>query len=181
MTEQRIKELETENNRLRAMLARAGVSLLPAADLPDADQLARLLKMVEQKYPQLKCPEDSDKKQFAHAIRYLAFVYRLDRPNTLYATSFWVDGCGEWLRSQGIHSEMGLRPFTAAVVASGIVFGPSFDDWPYGINIGINLGSASRPSAAWRDVLKNGVPSPVELKNRAPARHHQLNMVRETI
>ena len=172
-TQDQIRELETENNRLRSMLARARISLLPSADLPNEAELDRLLAMVEQKYPQLKCPADevaATKAQFAHAMHFLTYVYRKDEPNTEMSASYWTDMAKDWLATQGYHVRaIALRPFVAAAVASGIVYGP-LDDWPYGINLGISLGSASRPSSAWRDVLKRGVPQPVELRSRAPAR-----------
>jgi|HubBroStandDraft_2_1064218.scaffolds.fasta_scaffold43103_5 hypothetical protein len=182
MSEQRINELEAEVSRLRAMLARAGVSLLPPADLPNEEELDQLLAKVEARFPALRCPKGADvaahKRQFAFAIRYLAFAYRLDRPNTTYAATFWIDNCREFLRSQGFHpTEMGLRPFVAAAVASGICF-ESLDEFPFGISLGINLGSAGQPSNAWRGVLRSGVAQPVERRNRAPARPQQLNMVR---
>ena len=180
MTDQdQIRQLETENTRLRAMLARAGVTILPEPDLPNSEELDRLLKMVERAEPRLKCPEGSkeviaiNREQFANAIHFLCFVYRVDKPNNSYAASVWVDGCREWLRSQAIHpSEMSLRPFVAAALASGIVYEP-LSEYPFGVNLGISLGSATRPSTAWRDVvLRNGIPSPVEPKYRRPVTTH---------
>jgi hypothetical protein len=175
MTDQRIRELETENNRLRSMLARAGISILPSADVPNDAELDRLLAMVAKAHP---CLREADRDQFAYALHFLAHVYRVSEPNTEYAASYWTDMCKDWLGTQGYPiQQMGLRPFVAAAVASGIVYGP-LDEWPYGINLGISLGSAGRPSTAWRDALKCGVPQPVQLRNRAPIRAPQNINVR---
>ena len=94
-----INDLKAENNRLRSMLARAGISILPAADLPNDQELNRLLEMVERAHPLLKCPEGvaaNNKQQFAHALHFLVYVYRIDRPNTQYAMSYWMDMCRDW-------------------------------------------------------------------------------------
>lgn len=173
MTEDRIKQLEAEIVRLKAMLSRAGVSILPSADLPNDEELDRLLRMVEAAYPKLR---PINKEQFARAIHFLVYVYRVEKPNTLYATTFWIDGAREWFRSQGISSEMTLKPFVAAALASNIVFAP-LDEFPFGVDLGINLGSASKPSSAWRDVLRNGIRPPVEPRNRASVRVQNIDVV----
>jgi hypothetical protein len=184
MTEQRIRELEAENNRYRAMLRRAGVSLLPAADLPNVDELDRLIRMVATKYPCLKCPagdEPAYREQMARAMSYLVHVYRKDTPDTEHAVSFWIDNCRDFLAAQGINARaMTIQAFVTAAVASGIVHEP-LDQFPYGINLGISLGSASRPSDAWRSILKNGVPQPVAPKYGRQPKVQQLNMIRETV
>jgi len=63
---------------------------------------------------------------------------------------------------------MTLKPFVAACIASNIVFTP-LDEFPFGVDLGISLGSASKPSSAWRDVLRNGIAPPVEPRNRVRA------------
>jgi hypothetical protein len=160
------------------MLRRAGVTLLPKVDLPNEVEIDRLLAKIEAKYPCLKGPADASyKKQFAESIHYLAFVFRPDKADTLHHVNVWIDNAREFLRGQGYNpSPIGLKPFVAAAVASGIVY-ETLDEFPFSINLGIGLGSASRPSNAWRDVLRNGIPAPVEPRNRAPVRAQPIDVV----
>ena len=147
MSEQdEIRQLEQENYRLRAMLARHGVSILLAVDLPDDAELTRLLEMVERAYQSLKCPPEiiaTNKWQFANAIHWMAFAYRTDRVKTEYAASFWFDAYREWARDQGYSdTQMNLRPFTAAAIVSGVLFSP-MDNYPY-LSFGLSLGSVGQ-------------------------------------
>jgi hypothetical protein len=77
MTDQEtIEYLQKENARLRGMLSRAGVAMLPNVDLPDAEELERLYRMVTSSFPVLKFPE-TQKQEFYNAIHFLVFVYRV--------------------------------------------------------------------------------------------------------
>ncbi len=146
------------------------IELSPAADLPNAEELDRLLAMVAEKYRVLACPADADqashRRQFAAAIEFLCYVFRPGRINSAYAASVWVDLCREWMNKRIYPAEMTLRPFVAAVVASGIKHEP-LDQFPFALNFAISLGSASRPSSAWRASL-NGIPEPVAPRRPRP-------------
>jgi hypothetical protein len=172
MTDQdKIKELEAEVSRLQTICRRHGVALLPKLDLPSTEERDALLAAVLGKYPFLKGPADfeaSYKTQFTNALKYFCVVYRLDRPETQYSISSWTDQAKAWLQSNGYNqTEMTLRPFIAAAIASGIKY--NIDEFPHGVEIGISLGSAP-PSSAWRNTLRDGVPKADALRNRVPVR-----------
>ncbi len=163
-----VAELHRENARLRSQLSAAGVPLLPPADLPDEAELDKLIASVGAAYSRLRCVAD-ERDQFRRAMRFFAFVYRPEQVNTQYAASFWIDTAREWLRRQGYSdTTIGLRAFVAAAIASGIKYEP-LDEYPFGVNLGLSLGGAGRPSSAWRDVLAAGtVPSPVAPRRPRP-------------
>jgi hypothetical protein len=174
----RIEELEVENARLRAALARAGVPDLPAADLPSPAQCAALIERVIAKYPALAhrdIPKELYAAQFERAMRWAAFAGRSDKANSKYAVSFWVDECRAWLAKAGFPPEMLFAPFIAPLIVSGILF-ESFDQ-PSAVNLGLTLGGTGRPSTAWRASLE-AIPNPVEPYRPRP-RHlpTQLNIV----
>ncbi|MGO8974345.1 MAG: hypothetical protein ACLPTZ_02560 [Beijerinckiaceae bacterium] len=128
-------------------------------------------------YPRLRC-QDDERDQFRRALRFFAFVFRPDKVNTQYAASFWIDTAREWLRRQGYSdTTMQLKALVGAAVASGILFEP-LDQFPFAINLGLSLGSASKPSNAWRDTLRNGIPEPVEPRRPRPCGVEQnINVV----
>lgn len=164
MSDNELRELQAENERLRRRLHRAGVVELPPVELPTDEQLDALIKMVVSQYPRL---EPVDRAQVVDAMAYLAFAYRPDKLSTQYATHFWLDAYKEFATNQGFDSTaMTLKAFTVAAIASGVAYSP-ISEFPY-ISFGLSLGSAGRPSTAWRDVLANGIRPPAELKNRAP-------------
>jgi hypothetical protein len=182
MTDQdeEIEQLQKENQRLRAQLARAGVTVLPSVDLPTPSELDRIVAKILSAYPVLNSPEVS-KAEVANAIHFLTFVFRTEKVNTDRSTGYWTDCATEWLRAQGLHpASMGLRSFIVAVIASGISFTLDKDNFPFGISFGINLGSASKPSNAWRRTLES-VPRPVESENYLRPVERNIQMVRETI
>ena len=170
MMDDEVAELQQECARLRRRLSLAGVVELPPADLPSAEEADRLLAMVTGAYPKLRCPDDglpTFKAQFRNALSWLAFVYRTDKLATQYAPTFWCDAYREWATRQGFaDTSMGLRPFAAACIASGIAY-TSPSDYPY-MSFGLSLGGAGRPSAAWRSVLENGLAPPTEPKRPRP-------------
>lgn len=167
MTED-VKKLSEENARLRTIIARHGISLLPEPDLPNSEELDRLLSMVWSKYPVLKSPEANYKAQVSDALRYLAVVYRPDKPDTLHDVRVWIGNATEFLKGQGFNPpSIGLKAFVAACLAARVSHEP-LDEFPFAVNLGLSLGSASKPSAAWRDVLRDGLRPPTEPRNRAP-------------
>jgi hypothetical protein len=177
--EEEIERLTAENNRLRYQLSRAGVAVLPNIDLPSPFELNSIMARVLAAYPVLDA-EEANKEEVANGIRFLAFVFRTEKPNTERSTGFWTDTAREFLRAQGLHpASMGLRSLCVAAIASGISFTP-LDDWPFGISFGISLGSASRPSNKWRETLES-VPRPVPTENYMRPVERQTQMVRETI
>jgi hypothetical protein len=185
--DQTIRSLEAENVRLRTVLSRAGIYLLPPPDMPNDAELSKLLKMVEQAYPRLRCPEggpgfaEANLDQFRNTIRWACYAYRVAEPATEYATVFWMDAVRSFHAEQGYSIDrVAVRPFTAGIIASGIVFG-ALDEFPFGVNIGVSLGTAADPSDAWRDVLRNGVKRPVELRSRPMQQPTRLDMVRPHI
>ena len=70
---------------------------------------------------------------------------------------------------------MTLPAFTVAAIASCVAYSP-ISDFPY-ISFGLSLGSAGRPSAAWRNVLASGVRPHTEPKNRAPSHVVETNVL----
>ncbi len=170
--------LEQENARLKNMLRRAGITPLTLGDLPTEEQAAELIRMVETAHPILRNDLPDTLDQFARAMRYLAHVYRKPEPNTGVMPSYWLDSAREWLSNQGFNGTVTLKPFVAAVIASNIPYtAPS--RYPWDLSFGISLGSVSRPSNAWREVLANGVPRPTMPRNALPTRQlHQLLIVR---
>jgi len=131
--------------------------------------------MVAAAYPILQ-PGNREENQFALAMRWAAYARRQPEPNELYFWSYWLDGCKAWLGRQGYSGGVTLRPFTAALVASGVSYAPLLR-YPHDLAFGLALGEISEPSAAWRDVLRDGVPKPTESRRRVPAQPQQLNMV----
>ncbi|MGO9049742.1 MAG: hypothetical protein ACLP19_05855 [Xanthobacteraceae bacterium] len=173
----RVEELEAENFRLRAMLAKAGVVLPPPVDLPTDLELDLLIARVTEKYRVLWWPDDAQtfRDQFKRAIEFFAHAQRSDKVNTSYATSFWLDACKSWLDGQGRPRDMMFAPFVAAAICSGILYEPF--DQPSVCNLGLQLGGAGRPSSAWRNSLKQ-IPEPSEpMRPRPSARLIQTNIV----
>lgn len=158
MTE--IERLQDENARLQRQLSVAGVTQLPNAEFPSADELAELRSMVLRRYPTtLTCSLD----QFERAIRYLAFARRQKEPNKQVYPVFWLDACRDWLRKQGYDTNISLRALVAACVASGVTYTP-LDRWPFDVELGLARGDVSKPSSGWKTVLANGVlPAPTPL------------------
>jgi hypothetical protein len=166
---------DQEIARLRRQLAQVGITPLPHVDMPDLEQLETLRSMVLAKYRlQLSCPTD----QFALALNFVAFARRQKKPNTLYYPVFWLDQCRIWLKKQGYDSYISLRAFVAACVASNVVYTP-LDRWPFDVELGLSLGDASKPSNAWRDVLKSGIPQPTPL-NRALVEIQPIEMIQRS-
>src|SRR4029077_6339085 len=149
-----LDELRHENFRLRSMLAKAGITIPPSVDLPNAEQEAELLRLVASTYPVLRCTEGSEKVQFANALHFLCFAYRTDRLATDRSAAFWFDLYGEWGQARGYDRlPMNLKPFTAAAVASGVAHSP-IAAFPY-VSFGLSLGSVVLPSTAWKATLRN--------------------------
>jgi len=162
-------DLEAENRRLRTVIARAGITLLPTPDLPDESELDRLLSLVWEKHPVLKSSEASYKAEFAATLHYLAFVFKTEKPDTLHSVNVWIDAAREFLRGQGYNPPpISLKAFSAACVAARVVHEP-FAEFPYAVNLGLSRGSAPA-SAEWRDTLRDGLRPPVEPRNRVAVR-----------
>jgi len=144
---------------------------LLSVDLPTDEQAEELLRRVVAVYPQLRRPETVDpfthKHQFERAMRYCAYVRREEQPQTGYYFSYWLDDAREFLDHHGYIGGVGLQSFVSAIVASGIVFAP-LDNFPHDLAFGLGRGEAARPSAAWRDSLRN-IPQPVIPRNRVTA------------
>jgi hypothetical protein len=173
---QEISELRKENQRLRAMLARAGVTVLPNVDLPTPAELDRIFTRVLAAYPVLNYPE-TNKEEVYNAMHFLCFVFRTDKVNTDRSTGYFTDHCRDWLRQQGLHpASMGLRSFCVAAIASGISFS---GDYPY-LSFGISMGSASKPSNKWRETLEH-VPRPLPNSNYLDRPQQQQTSIRETV
>jgi hypothetical protein len=164
MTDQEtIDRLESENARLQRQLGTAGVRQLPTADLPCGEELAMLRAMVLRVHPTtLTCTID----EFERAIRYFAFARRQPEPNNQFYPVFWLDAAREFLARNGYANAVSLRALVAAAIASGVTYTP-LTRWPYDIELGLTRGDASKPSNAWREVLKRGkIPDPTPLKRQ---------------
>jgi len=168
-----IAELQQENARLRSMLARNGVMLLPAVPLPTESETDRLLALVEAAHPRLVPGngEPDHRQHFVNAVHYLTFARRSDQFSK-YAATVFADDAARWVTANGYSSGgCGLRAFCAACVASGVATA-TFDRFPYDVEIALSLGAnTAQPFAGWKDVLAAGrVPQPVQPKRRAPSR-----------
>ena len=75
---------------------------------------------------------------------------------------------------------MTLPPFVAAIVASGISYAP-LTRYPHDLSFGLARGDANQPSAAWQDVLRDGIPKPTEPRNRIAVHEQRIDMIREHI
>lgn len=148
-----LKELTAENNRLRAILARAGIVVLPLPDLPNINEADRLREIVARAYPALKF-DDNERPAFLRAMHYFAFCYRKEKPNNDYALTYWIDTMKRFMADQGfyLNSAIALRPFVTAALAQGVAYGV-LDEFPYAVNLGLSLGTRD-PGAEWRDTLR---------------------------
>jgi hypothetical protein len=167
--QEQVRLLQAENARPQRQLSLASVAQLTRADFPNQDEIDQLLRLVEAAYPNLKYPHVTEvliaehRDQFCRAIMYLCYASRSREPQIKYGATFWIDNCSQWLRDQAYETTMTLRPFCAAIVASGVAFSP-LTRYPFDMAFALALGTVSQPSSAWRDVLRDGVPEPVEPK-----------------
>jgi hypothetical protein len=150
-------------------------------DLPNDAELSELLTLVEARYPKLGRPDgdaraaDAYVAQFSRAIHFLCYARRADKLNTKYHATYWVDQCREFCRQQGLANAltMTLSPFTAAVVASGVLYS-DLSRFLFDLAFGLSLGEVARGSDAWRDVIWKGqIPDPITPRNVvAPITRH---------
>jgi hypothetical protein len=165
--EQRITELERENLKLKAKLKKVG--LLPqSVDLPNENEVDRLIALVEEAHPKLKPAENetSHRQHFANAIYFLSFAYRAENFSQYQATVH-LDECTTWLQKFDIAGGTSMKAFVAGAIAQRFNHSKT-DDFPFGIELAIGLGSSARPFAGWRVTLRNGrVPPTVESKKHA--------------
>jgi hypothetical protein len=132
MTEQRINELEAENQRLRAKLARAGVASAPEVNrsveprvtityqkdqnfsfvMASGDELRRLYRIVLARYPQLATRGQQTDEAFGGFCRAFLRVGHLgrDKLNDRYALVSWADDARFWLNDQQIPYPRSKRP-----------------------------------------------------------------------
>ena len=152
---------------------------LLSVDLPTDEQQTELLRMVGTAYPQLRLPADSDayshRHQFGRAMRYCAYARRVPEPATGFYFTFWLDDCRQFLDRHGYLGGVGLPAFVAAIVASAITYAPLIN-YPHDLSFGLGRGDASHPSAAWRDVLRDGIPKPTEPKNYVRPRTQNIDV-----
>lgn len=181
MTDEEAERLTAECQRVRSMLARAGVTILPQVDLPTPSELETIISRIFAAYPILNSPE-VDKREVYNAIHFLKFVFRTEKVNTERSHGYWTDTAREFLRAQGLHpANMGLRSFCVAAIASGISFTLDEKNFPWsGLSFGLSLGSACRPSNKWRETLDQ-VSRPVEDGNYLRSNEERGHMVRETV
>jgi len=174
--EERVAELESENDALRSRLIAAGLMPTPA-DLPSDQQLDKLIGLVVTAHPQLEPREEEGnfRRQFLNALHFLTFARRSDELNREYALSFFVDQANQWCRQYNIDGGVRSRAFVAAAITSGVKYSPVVR-FPRDIELGLALGGASQGSSAWHSVLTSGeVPKPTPLVQRArPERAQQL-------
>jgi hypothetical protein len=174
----KIEDLERENATLRSRLRSAGL-LPPPADLPSDFELDQLLALVEHRHPILKsAPSDAQhRKAFANAIHYLTFAHRVPEFSK-YAATVFLDECNMWLSRFTIPGGTSMKAFVAAAVVMRFQYA-DLKDFPYGIELGIALGSSGRAVAGWRNTLAVGkVMEPTESKRRATAQPQivQINL-----
>lgn len=127
-------------------------SVARPADLPNADQLAQLLALVEGTYPQLK-PNADEPHHRAHvfnALRFLANVRRSEKLSPRFGLYYFQDWCGQFLRDNAILTGVSPRALMAAIVASGDIKFSALTRFPFDISLGLYPSEASVPSNAWR-------------------------------
>ncbi len=169
----RLEYLEQENQRLQRQLGVAGVNQVTGADMPNAGELVRLHGMIVHAYPNLACPQD----QFERSLLALCYARRQQELNAGFYPTHWLDTSREWLRKQGYSTDISLRSFVAAAIASGVKYSP-LDRFPFDVELGLARGDVSNPSNAWRAVLEAGhVPAPTSL-NRPLTAREPINMIR---
>jgi hypothetical protein len=173
--QQRITDLERENQKLKAKLKKAG--LMPqAVPLPDDSEVTRLLALVEAAHPALKPPpnETGHRRHFINAIHYLTFAYRSDQFSS-YATTVFLDDCSVWLQKFDIAGGVALRAFVCAAIAQRFIYSNP-EQFPYQIELGIGLGASARPFAGWKFTLRDGVPAPTVSKKHVTPVVQQLDL-----
>lgn len=114
-------------------------------------------------------------KGFAAAFTALGSMRRMESPDHQRYASYFVDHCASWLRSHGIHADIGPA-WTCAVIAWGDI---AWRDWRVDGQVaefGLNsyVGKLAREES-WRRVLETGeVLSPtgsrLRMAPRSPAR-----------
>ena len=165
MTDQeRLQYLERENARLQRQLGVVGVSRLPHADMPDGDELATLHAMIQRAHPvTLTC----SLAQFERSLLALCYARRQPELNASFYPTHWLDTSREWLRKQGYGTDISLRSFVAAAIASGVKYSP-LTRYPFDLEFSLARGDVSKPSNAWRQVLESGrLPAPTPLMRRS--------------
>jgi hypothetical protein len=153
---------------LEARLRSAGL-MPPPADLPSPAETDRLLDIVTSAWPKLvpAIDEPSDfRAGFSSALHFCCFVQRVDRLNQERGAGYFAGQANAWCTRYGIIGRISDKSFTAAAVASGIRTS-ALSRWPFDVEFALGLGTAAAPSNAWRSVLENGSPPPLELRRLA--------------
>jgi hypothetical protein len=172
-------ELRRENQRLRGLLARAGILVCDVpADYPSEREFDRLLQIVLKAWPRLApetrlVPDDRAaelraefRKSFEASFLALCFLRRTDRINQVRSPADWKHDAEDWLMAQGFDNAISSTlPYMAAVCAHhDIPYTPMPTDpvnrsASFGLLVhGGTLGRAYR--GAWRDLLERGQVSP---------------------
>jgi hypothetical protein len=127
-------------------------SVARPADLPDPQQLDRLLDLVEAAYPQLRpnADEPHHRQHVFNAFRFLVNVRRSEKLSPRYGLYYFLDWCGQFLRDNGVLTGVSHRGLTAAIAASCDIRFSSLQRYPFDIEIGLYPSEASVPSNAWR-------------------------------
>lgn len=182
MTDDYTKQLEAENQRLRARLASAGdvspppevnrsveprvtITHLPDRNsrfvMPSSDELRRLYRIVLARYPQLATRAQQTDETFDGFCRAFLRVGHLgrDRLNDRYTLVSWADDARFWLNDQQISpSAVTGNDFVCAVLAHGDIDYVPLDRFPFDCSaFGLRRDSTGRPTTdGWRAVLATG-------------------------
>jgi hypothetical protein len=164
-----LSTLQGENAALRSEVAylkvklRAAGLLPPDADLPNDDEVTKLLHIVGTHHHRLIPREMEEvaphRERFKQALFYLQFCRKSDKPSP-YSLASFCDACNEWLRRYDQIGDVGTRPFLAACAASDIRIS-STANFPYDIDVGLVSGVMDRAYAGWRAVLARNAPAPL--------------------
>src|SRR5262252_1074898 len=130
-------------------------------ELPNEAQLHQLAKIVTTRYPQLG-PDTSGHPRwhdmniaewdsgFRAAFRRVACLNRTDEFNVKRDIRYFADEAMDYLRAQGMPTDIRWPCYLAAVIAAGDV--PFSIEGPY---VGLRFDGIGRPAtAAWRDILQ---------------------------
>ena len=139
---------------------------VPAIEMPSDEQLRRLAEVVLAKYPKLgpdlSNPRWADMNRdewdfgFRASFRRIASLNRTDEFDIKRGIRYFVDEAEEWLRLQGMQTDLRWPAYLCALIAQGDI---SFSiEGPY---VGLRLDGLGRsPLPAWRAVLDGRMRAP---------------------
>jgi hypothetical protein len=157
----------TEINRLERLerqLAVHSILTLPEPDLPDDDELTKLMAIVEKAWPQLVGAEPTEVR---NGLIWASHAFKRPGLNSEFYPTTLMDGARSWLKGQGYHSSLSLRAFLSSVIASGDIPYSDLSRFPWDIELGVTpVSERAQPSSKWHTVLSTRKVLPPTLLDR---------------